>query len=327
MFAKIWAWIKRYIFRIEEPIEIEFEGSFEEQPIIQQGGTGMKKALIAGINNYPDAPLRGCVNDCLLMYKVLSEKFGFATKNIDLITDGDVTKKNLLARLKNLVTGAAPGDTIFFHYSGHGSQVMSNDWTNTDEADGRDEILCPVDLDWNDPIRDHDLGRIFKLVPAGVHVLVVLDCCHSGTGLRNSLKKLGSKDENDFRNRFMPPPPSNVLTNPIVRLDRDLNFVIPSGEETQAQTRGIAVTGTKQGNAILISGCRENQTSADAWINGRYHGALSYYLVEALASANFNITYDELVKDINVRLRNMKYTQVPQLECKPEFFNQRFLNN
>jgi hypothetical protein len=125
----------------------------------------------------------------------------------------------------------------------------------------------------------------------------------------------------------MPPPPSNVLTNPIVRLDRDLNFVIPSGDDTRAQKRGIAVTGTKQGNAILISGCRENQTSADAWIGGRYHGALSYYLVEALASANFNITYDALIKDINVRLRNMKYTQVPQLECKPEFFNQRFLNN
>ena len=69
MFAKIWAWIKKYIFRIEEPIdpiepiEIEFEGSLEidgpDEPSIYEGGTGMKKALIAGINTYPDAPLRG----------------------------------------------------------------------------------------------------------------------------------------------------------------------------------------------------------------------------------------------------------------------------
>jgi len=136
MLAKIWAWIKKNIFRIQEPIELIASFNVDEppQPTIQQGGTGMKKALIAGINNYPDAPLRGCVNDCLLMYKVLSEKFGFDTRNMDLLTDNDCTKVNLLGGLKKLVTSVAPGDTIFFHYSGHGSQVMANDWTNTDEA-------------------------------------------------------------------------------------------------------------------------------------------------------------------------------------------------
>ena len=290
MLAKLWRWFLS-LFGIKteepigEPIEVGFEGSLEidgpDEPSIYEGGTGMKKALIAGINTYPDAPLRGCVNDCLLMYKVLSEKFGFETKNMDLLTDNYCTKANLLAGLKKLVTGVKAGDTIFFHYSGHGSQVVSNDWTNSDEADGRDEILCPVDLDWNDPLRDHELGAFFKLLPAGVQILVVLDCCHSGTGLRNSLRKLGSKDENDFRNRFLPPPPSNILTNPKITLDRDLNFVIPEGKSVQKQKRGFAVSAQKQGDAILISGCMENQTSADAWINGRYHGALSYYLVEA----------------------------------------------
>lgn len=331
MFKRFWRWLlSLFGIKTEEPITLEFEGPFEvdgpPEPIIQEGGTGMKKALIAGINNYPDAPLRGCVNDCLLMYKVLSEKFGFDTKNIDLITDNDCTKANLLARLKKLVTGVKPGDTVFFHYSGHGSQVMSNDWTNSDEADGRDEILCPVDLDWNDPLRDHELGAYFKLLPAGVKILVVLDCCHSGTGLRNSLRKLGGKDENDFRNRFLPPPPSNVLTNPKVKLDRDLNFIIPDGKSIQKQKRGFAVTAVKQGEAVLISGCRENQTSADAWINGRYHGALSYYLIEALAAGNFNMTYIDLINDVNAKLRNKKFTQVPQLEAKDEYFNKKFLS-
>ncbi|RKZ10848.1 hypothetical protein DRQ25_01700 [Candidatus Fermentibacteria bacterium] len=328
MLKRLWAWIKS-LFGIKEPLDLQFEGSFEvdslPESVIQEGGTSMKKALIAGINNYPDAPLRGCVNDCLLMYKVLSEKFGFNTKNIDLLTDSDCTKANLLVSLKKLVTGVKAGDTVFFHYSGHGSQVMSNDWTNSDEADGRDEILCPVDLDWNDPLRDHELGAFFKLLPKGVKILVILDCCHSGTGLRNSLKKLGGKDKDDFRNRFLPPPPSNILTNPRVGLDDNLNFVVPEGKSVQTQKRGFAVSAQKQGDAILISGCMENQTSADAWINGRYHGALSYYLVEVLASHNFDVDYKTLINGVNLKLKNKRFTQVPQLEAKEEFFNHKFL--
>ena len=43
------------------------------------------------------------------------------------------------------------GDVALLHYSGHGSNVPDD---NSDEADGRDEILCPADLDWDDPLRD-----------------------------------------------------------------------------------------------------------------------------------------------------------------------------
>jgi len=137
--------------------------------------------------------------------------------------------------------------------------------------------------------------------------------------------KLGGKDENDFRNRFLPPPPGNLLTNPRVGIDKDLNFIIPDGKSVQVQKRGFSTSTQKQGDAVLISGCRENQTSADAWINGRYHGALSYYLVEALASGNFDMTYRELINDVNLRLRNKRFTQVPQLEAKAEFLNIKFL--
>ena len=86
-------------------------------------GTGrpqLRKALITGINTYQGSPLRGCVNDALLMYKVLSEKYDFKTENIDLLTDYDCTKANLLKHLKKLTYGVQPGDYVFFHYSGHG---------------------------------------------------------------------------------------------------------------------------------------------------------------------------------------------------------------
>ena len=146
----------------------------------------MKKALLVGINNYPSAPLRGCVNDCLLMHKVLTEKYDFKNSDIKLLIDSDATKTNILNYLKWLVKNSQPGDILYFHFSGHGSQVIVSDKTNTSESDGLDEIICPYDLNWNDPLRDNDLNSIIQKIPNGVNVLFVLDCCHSGTGLRNT---------------------------------------------------------------------------------------------------------------------------------------------
>jgi len=288
----------------------------------------MKKALLVGINKYSDAPLRGCVNDCVLMYKVLSEKFGFDTKNINLITDHECTKENILRNLKLLTSNVKVGDTIYFHYSGHGSQVVVNDWSNTTEADGLDEILCPVDLSWDEPLRDNDLNRIFRSVPVGVNAVVVLDCCHSGSGLRNSPRYISEYESDyDWVNRFCPPPPSNILSNPKISIDDQLGFLMPKTNPKDLQTvRNSFLTNTiKQGNAILISGCQENQTSADAWIGGRYQGALTYTLVKMLQKNDYKMKFRSVVKAVNKELHRRGFDQNPQLECKDIFFDKNFL--
>lgn len=288
----------------------------------------MKKAFLVGINKYPNAPLSGCVNDVVLMYKILSEKFDFDKSNIRLMTDTEATKQNILSGLKELIKGVVAGDTIYFHYSGHGSQVVVDDWTNNDEPDGRDEIICPIDLDWNDPLRDHQLSYLFKLIPEGVKIVVVLDCCHSGSGLRNMTKlHTGLMDGCDWVNRFLPPPPSNILSNPKIEIDDDLCFLLPTLDinDRQTQKRGFIVDTSEQGNVILIGGCEDGQTSADAFIGGRYHGALTYLMVETLADSNFNISYQKLVHTINNKTNQLKFTQNPQLECKKEYFDVNFL--
>lgn len=52
------------------------------------------------------------------------------------------SRANILAQMRALVAGAAPGDSLFFSFSGHGSQVKD---TSGDEADGMDETICPAD--------------------------------------------------------------------------------------------------------------------------------------------------------------------------------------
>ncbi|KAJ4716882.1 metacaspase 1 [Melia azedarach] len=65
------------------------------------------------------------------------------------------TKQNLRAALRWLVRDCQPGDSLLFHYSGHGS--TQND-LNNDEVDGVDEVICPVDYETEGPIIDDEIN-------------------------------------------------------------------------------------------------------------------------------------------------------------------------
>ena len=65
-------------------------------------------------------------------------------------------------------------------------------------------------------------------------------------------------------------------------------------------------------NVISISGCKDNQTSADAYINGNYQGAMTWAFMNALVNSNYNIKLIDLVDNMRILLKN-NYTQVPLL--------------
>jgi hypothetical protein len=105
-----------------------------------------KKALLIGIN-YVGTPytLRGCIND---VTKVKSQinSYGFSNQNIKILTDNTPqkpTRENILLEFKNLLANANSGDTLFFLYSGHGTQILdkNNDETSCNNIDVLYELL------------------------------------------------------------------------------------------------------------------------------------------------------------------------------------------
>ena len=72
---------------------------------------------------------------------------------------------------------------------------------------------------------------------------------------------------------------------------------------------------------VLITGCRDTQTSADAFINNRYNGALTFALVEALRN-NPGLTYRQLHERASGVLKTKKFDQVPQLEGRKARFDE-----
>lgn len=80
-----------------------------------------------------------------------------------------------------LVQGCQPGDSLLFHYSGHGSRQRNY---NGDEVDGYDETLCPLDFETQGMIVDDEINAtIVRPLPPGVKLHAIIDACHSGTVL------------------------------------------------------------------------------------------------------------------------------------------------
>ncbi len=268
-----------------------------------------KKAFLVGINRYPDARnhLKGCVNDVLLIAKTLKEEYGFATGDIRLLTDNRATTAAIRTGLEQLVSEVKAGDSLVFHYSGHGTQVR--DIHGDEIKDNLDEIICPYDLDWENPFTDDDMAEICKKVPKGALLTVILDCCHSGTGLREY-----SKPDLPIRWKFIPAPVEIRHRSESRIENRGINrSVTQAGPDKGLPVKRFGVSVTKT-NAVLIAGCRSDQTSADAWIDGDYHGALTYYLWWSLRAQKWNTTYRKLLAATGQELAIRNLEQVPQLE-------------
>ena len=85
---------------------------------------GTRRALLIGINTYERLPkLRGAINDVETMKALLVTRFAVSEDNIRVLTDRHATRTGILDAMNGLVEEAGPQDTVYIHYSGHGSQV------------------------------------------------------------------------------------------------------------------------------------------------------------------------------------------------------------
>lgn len=263
----------------------------------------MNRAFLVGINSYPGAPLRGCVNDVVDMANFLVEQCGFKKEEIRLLTDDRATTAGITERLNWLAKGLKKGDRVLFHYSGHGAQMATRN--KKEEIDGLDEVICPVDFDWSvaHAIRDKDFAKIFSTVPDGVEFIWVSDSCHSGDL---------SREISVHANKAYPCPADFAWRNSAARSIKEIPL-------------GLAKTATAI-NAALISGCKSDQTSADAMFANRANGALTYFLLHELnKTGGKTLPLVSLVKAVNTSLKSHGYQQQPQLEGSPAIAKRGFM--
>lgn len=276
-----------------------------------------KRAVLIGINKYqiPGADLSGCVNDVKNLSEALKTYYGFTDKDLTTLTDLKATKKAMQAAIKKLIRSGKKGDVLLLHYSGHGSNVPDD---NGDEADKRDEILCPTDLDWKDTLRDDWLRKTLDKLRKGVSLTVIMDCCHSGT-----ITRVMNPLESQRKQRFLPCPLDLMATESGRKLRGTLRAQLGKAPRGRKRKSDVVHAEIQE---LLITGCRDTQTSADAHIGGSYNGALTYYLVESIKEAEGKLTYRELHQRTIAKLKKNDFDQVPQLEGQRTSFDRLFLS-
>jgi hypothetical protein len=240
---------------------------------LKMATTGNYKALLVGINYKGTSyELKGCINDVQNITQYLVSQ-NISADKMCILTDDTYIKPT-----KNNIINYF---TKLLTDAKSGDQLVffysghGSTIVNTSinkDVEPLDDVLITID---SNCIIDDDLNEIIqKNLKPNVKLFVLFDCCHSGTML-------------DLRYNF---PVDD--TKPGIIIDN-------SSENTKS-------------NVFYISGCKDDQTSMETFINSKTQGALTWAFLEAVKQNNNNMSWKMLVKTIRDNLKKYQFIQIPQ---------------
>lgn len=300
-----------------------------------------QKALLVGINNYPNAAdrLEGCINDVFTMSSVL-QTCGVPPEAIRTCLDERATAEGILSRLKWLLDDPKPGDELIFYYSGHGARVP--EYGDDYEPDHYVETLVPWDFDWSreKSISDDQIFDLYSQLPYDCRLVMIFDCCHSGGMHRDAgPRPRGISPPDDIRHRELMWDTKTQMwvTRDFARIndkfttEKDLavKYFGNDGATRRlgraSMLRGLSSTKynrLKKRNKklaqgpylpLIIEACAEDQLSYEYRHGATSYGAFTFSLANILHREKKAITFDSLVAKTSAQLADLQYRQTPQI--------------
>ncbi len=256
-------------------------------------------ALLVGIDNYPPGvpTLKGCVNDANAMRAFLEDRYAHSPMNIVSLLNEQATRSNVIDSFRSHLGKAQPGDVGFFFYAGHGSEQTATAEELALEPDGKDQtqVLFDSRLPGGQDLIDKELSRLISEITArGVHMTVMLDCCHSGSATRDL-----EMTPRQAPAREAPAAASRLLREPQ-----------PSASQPSAPVQGDITPG----NHIALEACQSVEVANEyATEAGQHRGAFTYFLLQELHGSAELPSYFDLMQRVRPRVQ-AQVSQTPQLE-------------
>jgi hypothetical protein len=294
-------------------------------PRLPAPATPRKLALLVGAWDYgrgefltlkSEGRTPGPLEDVGALRRVLVGRFGFRDEDVKVLTSREeTTRASIVETFKSFLVGrAAPGDVVYFHYSGHGSQLPDADTFDVrrrlvnknpvvDEPDGLDETLVPTDYGANgaNEIRDDEVNSLVASLmerrPASV--ILTFDSCHSGTVVRGGELARGKAWEQ--RSDWVGPKP-RVRPGPALRAGASDGFLEPGAAAAR--------------DYVAISAAQEKERAWQVYDSKKRleMGRFTDALVTALSEADSGATYEDLFARIGALMANRYSDQHPQFE-------------
>lgn len=273
-----------------------------------------KKSLLIGINYIGSShELKGCHRDIDNIADFLSYR-NYTNDHRSRVILSDIpgvpysspyfpTGANILAAMDWLVS--EPNCTLFMHYSGHGGQVRDPDGNRTT---GLDDSIVPIDFETRGQISSTLLHEhlVTRMAP-GCTLFIVMDCCHSGSAVElpfvyrsDSDGQISLLDNIKMGGRLL--GEASDLVNGGFSYDkvgearhllagatsffRGIKHMGEQEEEgLQEDDEFAGQYGSEQKVVTMFSGCRDDQTSADARIGGESTGAMTWAFLQVMRRA------------------------------------------
>jgi hypothetical protein len=298
-----------------------------------------RRALLIGIDDYPNEAdrLYGCVNDVFAMSATLQD-CGFAPEGIRACLNERATAEGILSRMAWLVDDSRPGDELVFYYSGHGARVP--EYGQHGEPDHLTETLVPYDFDWTPErgVSDEQIYDFYSQLPYEVKLLMIFDCCHSGSMHRQSAARArGINPPDDIRHRELAWDREEQMW--VERGFADINRDFSRADAKQRAFFGQNRSTVRLGRAaplrvtarrsydkakkesggpvgpflpLIIEACAEEQLSYEYRHGATSYGAFTFCLTSILRLEK-DVTFRRLVELAGERLERLGYQQKPQI--------------
>lgn len=270
--------------------------------------------LLVGINYIgTDNELRGCVDDIETMTNILL-KGGVPKENIKLLSDAykseghAPTKENILNELNRLVKIAKPGDIIFFHYSGHGTNSIRkvNDY----------EAICALKKGEIELIADFELHKVVQGLVPGAKFVSALDCCHSGDmfNLENNLNEtklthfdraLKTTDKKSEKETVEEKQSDSKEKDKEKKEKKGILQTLHTLGSLLKPSSTSKISSNLHGYTVVLSGCEIKQTSADTVLDGRSRGAFTACLVAMIDKHGFHDVLDVFLSSSKLAMKGL----------------------
>src|SRR5205085_10053017 len=241
-------------------------------PVINS--SSKKFAVVVGINYYNTSnQLNGCINDAIHLKTFLIEKCGYLAENIIMLVDDG--------------TGITPNKQNIIN----SFNTLINKATNEQFTElwfsysGHGSYITDTNGDEKDG-----------------HDEILCPCDFSSAGM--------IIDDFIYENLVVKLPKGCSLFALMDCCHSGTVFDLPYIYNTSFSTNNS--NNRHVASVVTISGCRDDQVSADAYINSNYERAMSWSFLNALANAKYDIKIVDLVNNMRVLLKS-GYTQVPLL--------------
>ena len=259
-------------------------------------------ALVVGVDDYAHInPLSGAVNDARDVSDALAS---IAARDVRVLTDRDATREAIFRNWSELSAAAGTGDTLIFHYAGHGERQDAI----LEGHEKKDNMFLLAGFDAAGPgtrhrIVDNEIGHLLATEKEAT-VLFVADSCFAGGMTRgvDSRVPVGIRTPGVGLRASGNVPGGTGADDPVAERVRKL------GEVDEDALNHV----------IWLYAQDKNKVTQEIAVDGARRGALSYAFAQALRGAGDRNGDGRLDVPELKRFVNRKVAQLSERRQRPE---------